>query len=509
MDLQERINADPEIRDLIEKQAAQIQQQQRLIEALQRQLAEVLLRLEHLQPTAASTTPSPSATSNHRDRSRRRKRKPKSPAEKKKPRRAPLPEHLERIEQIEVVSVCPTCAADDLAEVSEEISEKLDYVPAKLVVRRLIRKTVRCRCCRGIATAPLPPLAVPSGQLASGFLAHLVYSKCALHLPLSRIAEDLSRQDVSLASSTLCDAMGQAADLLEPVVASLKSVAFDSDVLQMDGTGIDVLIPRKAGKYRGQMTVYCTDGETPITLYDFSSTKAGKHFSTFLNLGQPDAYSGYLISDSASNMDVLSRGTAVVRCGCWQHVREHFVTARPNDPVAAAKALSFIRELFDIERASDEAGERAAERLSRRRRDSVGVLERFEVWMAEIQRRYLPSEEMWKAIQYCGNHRVAQRRFLDDGRIPIHNNLSERELGVIGRGRKNYLFAGSDVGGQRLGILYSVVRTCQRLEVDPWMYLNEVLPRLSAVKANRGWSRRLDELLPMAFQKAAEQKMAG
>ena len=505
MDLKDRINADPEIREAFAQQAEELRQLKRLNEALQRQLAEVLTRLEHLLPKSAPKT----ANSANRERSRRRKRKTKSPTEKKKPRRAPLPDHLERIETIEEVSTCPNCAADDLAEVSEEVSEKLDYIPAKLVVRRLIRKTVRCRCCRGITTAPLPAMAVPSGQLASGFLAHLVYSKCALHLPLSRIAEDLGRQGVSLASSSLCDAMGQATDLLEPVVAKLKSVAFSSDVLQMDGTGIDVLIPGKPGKYRGQMTVYCTSGETPISLYDFSPTKEGKHFSAFLNLGSLDEYSGYMVADAASNMDVLYRGTSIVECGCWQHVREHFVTALPNDPVSANRALSFIGELFDIERAADETGECAAERLSRRRRESTSVLERFETWMAEIQSRYLPCEEMWKAIQYCGNHRAAQRRFLDDGQIPIHNNLSELELGVIGRGRKNYLFAGSDEGGRRLGILYSIVRTCQRQEVDPWMYLNEVLPRLSAVKVNRGWSRRLDELLPMAFQKAAEQKMAG
>ncbi len=512
MTLQERINADPEIKALFEEKDAEIQQLKALNEALQRQLAEVMQRLALLEQQLAGKELNPAPAANRtgsRERSRRRKKKSRPSADKKKPKRAPLPEHLERIEQIETIEVCPSGCDGGLTELGEEVSERLEYVPAKLVVRRLIRKRVVCRCCRRITTAPLPSLAIPYGQYGASLLAHIAYAKCGLHLPLARIAEDLARQGVELPSSSLCGMVEQAADLLQPVWRALKAEVFSDGLLQTDATGIDLLSPGEPGKSRGCMTVYCTDGVEPISVFDFSETKAGAHLKSFLQVGEVGGYSGYLVADASSTMDVLYEDGSIIECGCWQHARENFVSAAACDPRVSLEGLSFIKKLFESERVSDEQDETAAERLARRRRESAPLLARFEVWLSERAKKYIGGEEMLVAIRYIGNHRAALWRFLDDGRIPIHNNLSERELSVIGRGRKNYLFAGSLEGGKRLAVLYSVVRTCQRLGVDPWLYLSEVLPRLSALAVNRGLSRRLDELLPMAFKKTTQQRQAG
>ena len=522
---QERINA----------QATQITQLTRLVEGLQRQLAQTLTTLAQVTQDAkasAATHAAPlgdtpeapaSATEDEVDaaalvaarlaqrkaasqarRDRRRKKK-KGPRAGQKPERRPLPKDLER--QVEPVALpsCPTCQSDDLYALAPEVSERLHYVPARVVVRRLERAKVRCRACEAFSTAPLPPTAVPGGQMTASFLAHIVYSKCGLHLPLARTIEDLRRQGIELAMSTACDAMGHAADLLEPIVDRLVDQAFAGDVLQLDGTGLDVLLPGEPGKVRGQIAVCCNER---VSLYVFSETRHGRHFADFLRVGTDRSYQGYLVADAGSNMNRLFKDGGITWCGCWQHAREMFVSARASSPLKAEEGIAWIATLFDLEREVDDAKETPEQRLERRKQFGPARLAGFEQWMAQTLPTVAPDEDLARAIGYCRRHWIALKRFLDDGRIPLTNNLAERELGVIGRGRKNYLFAGSDIGGRRLATLYTVVRTCQRMEIDAFAYLAWVLPQLSDLPVNRV-PGVLPTLLPGAFKKANEQAPTG
>ena len=185
-------------------------------------------------------------------------------------------------------------------------------------------------------------------------------------------------------------------------------------------------------------------------------------------------------------MNLLFDDTGIIECGCWFHARDKFDRARASAPVRAEEGIAWIATFFEIEDQADEASEEARQRQQRRRRETRPLLGKFQRWMDETEAVFAPDEDISKAIRYCRNHWAALTRFLDDGRIPLTNNLAEREPGVIGRGRKNYLFAGSDAGARRLALVYTVVRTCERLGIDPFEYLSSVLPRISDLPVNRG-----------------------
>jgi transposase len=389
------------------------------------------------------------------------------------------------------------------------VSEKLVYIPARLAVRRTSRDKARCQDCGRISTAMQPPEAVKHGQFDASVLAHLIYRKFGMHLPIDRIREDWRRMGHELASSSAQTALERACTLLEPIYDTLRRQVLSSRVLHCDGTGLDRLLPDQPGKIRSQVRVYCTDGIAPITVYTFNKTKHAQLVRETLRPGQDGGFRGYLVSDFGSEHTGLYDSGDIIQSGCWQHVREYFVKARSNAPRAAQEALAYIGTLFDTEADSDDAFETHAERLARRRRESAPALEVFKSWMRRRYLQYLPDEPLRVAMQYVINHWTALRRFLQDGAVPIHNNLAERELGVVGRGRKNFLFTGSVEGGHRLAMLYTIVRTCQRNGVDPYGYLDTVLPRLSVMPANRKSGWRIDELLPMAFKDAEQHAQAG
>ena len=255
-------------------------------------------------------------------------------------------------------------------------------------------------------------------------------------------------------------------------------------------------VPQQARRHdSAQFAVYCNH---ELTAYDFTPSKHGEHFTNFLRVEEDNAYTGFLVADAASNMNTIFENGKIVECGCWYHLRDKFAEAKVGASLKAEEALAWIGTIFDVEQTSKEQDETAEERLTRRRRETKPLLDSFERWMEETKQQFLPDEELYKAIQYFTNHRDALLRFMTDGQITLTNNLAERELGVIGRGRKNYLFAGSAEGGRRLGILYTVVRSCQRLGIDPWEYMADVLPRLSDLPVNRGRGH-LKTLTPWAW----------
>ncbi len=534
MTLQDALADNQRLRATVADQQARIDQFTRLVEGLQGQLRQTMIALATLQAEVAAKTgkkrgpkaaeaPAPDTDApdppldpaalrraDREARKARRHQRKKAKGSKKKPRRKSLPAHLQRVEKREELSACKDCGSSDLYELPPESSERLDYIPAKVVVRVVVREKGRCKVCEQFSTAPMPPTAVPYGQMTSNFLAHLIHSKCALHLPIDRVLSDLQRQGIELANSTASDAFKHAADLLDPIYERLVDTVFASKLVCADGTGVDVLQPGETGKYRGQIAVWCN---ADWTIYQFSEDKSGQHFRDFLRLEpQPGdrrpPYQGRLVVDMGSNMSRLFQATGIIKCACWQHAREMFVVARASSPIAAEHGLAWIGTLFGVERAAAAAGDTPEERLARRKQEMPARLEGLRRWMAKALPTVAPEEELAVAIRYVQRHWKALREMLTDGSIPLTNNLAERELGVIGRGRKNWLFFGSDLGGRRLAVLYTIVRSCQRQGIDPWAYLAWVLPRLSDLPVNRGVNL-LPGLMPLAFKQAREQAPAG
>ena len=429
--------------------------------------------------------------------------KSRTEPEKRKPRREPLPAELERVIERILLEACLGCGSTRLEPQEPQIIEKLAYIKAHVRVRRLVLDVSRCLDCGATSTAPLPPLAVPCGNMDATMLAWLAYAKCGLHLPADRIAKELAHQGVHLASSTLNDAFAKVSWLLDPIFDRLVARLLAHDLIHADGTGMKVLQPGEKGTHRGQFVVWCNH---EISAFQYVPSKHADLIADFLKVDGKWRYAGHLVADAASNMNALYQGNGIIECGCWYHLRKKFEEAKEGAPIKAEEGLAWIAAIFDVEHEADALEETDPERLARRRRDTAPLVTAFEQWMEQTKPLFEPDEELYKAVQYYQNHREALRRFLDNGKIPLTNNLAERELGVIGRGRKAYLFAGSDEGARRLATIYTVVRTCQRLGIYPYDYLCDVLPRLSDLPVNRepGLLARLTPQAWMAAQAATE-----
>mgnify|MGYP002631864986 CR=1 FL=1 len=489
----------------IEELEAQLAQQRRLNDHLSKQVARLL-------DEVAKLTKKPS-----RGRKRRKEREAKAAGRKEDgdppeapprdaevdtgteqgvPRREPIPDHLERhVEEHSLDSAVTCCHTPVLEERDPKVLERKTFIPARTAVKRVELHQAQCMCCGAMHTAETPPLAMPNGSMSAALIAYIVSGKCGLHLPLKRIMEVLLEKGLRMAKSTMSNVMRHASTLLIPVYDRIVAALFTGDLLHLDGTGIKALTPGEKGSHRGQIAVYCNE---QLTVYAYSENKEGRHLRDFLRVGEPNGFRGNLVADAANNMDRLYRDGTIQECGCWYHARDKFDAAAPGAPLAAAEAKAWIGTLFDVDSRAERAGDTAAERLARRKRESIPLLRGFYRWMNTTQHRYPPDEELWKAIQYCRNHWRALTRFMTNGSIPMTNNLAERELGVFGRGRKNWLFAGSDAGGEWLAILHTVVRTCQRLSVAPFDYLAWALPQLSDLPVNRG-KGTLAALTPMAY----------
>lgn len=412
------------------------------------------------------------------------------------PRRGPLPEHLPRHTDPRPLPAQVACCATPLLESRDPlIKEQRDFVPATVRVKRIELHRAECLCCGTVHTADMPPVAMPNGSMTAALIAFVVHGKCGLHLPLIRIIQELASKGLTIAKATMSNAMRHAAGLLRPIYDRIIAQLLEGDLVHLDGTGVKTLHPGEKGHHRGQFAVVCNER---LTAYVYSKDKSAKHLLDFFRPGQPGGYRGRIVADAANNMDGLYVRGFTEECGCWYHARDKFEKAVPGAPFEAAEAKAWIGTLFDVEEAADRAGDTAEQRRARRKRHSIGLLRGFHRWMRVTQRRFTPDEEIYKAIQYCWNQWGPLTRFLIDGSVPMTNNLAERELGTIGRGRKAWLFAGSDAGGEWLAVLYTVVRTCQRLSIAPFEYLAWVLPKLSDLPVNRGRGH-LATLTPMAY----------
>ena len=440
---------------------AQITQMQLTLEDLEASLAE---KPEHLRPV------------------------PKDPPVK--PARRALPAHLPREELVhESACTCPACGGE-LRRLGEDVSEMIEYVPGRYKVIRHVRPKLSCAACQKIVQAAAPSRPIARGLAGPGFLAHVLVSKYADHLPLYRQSQIYAREGLELDRSTLADWVGGASELLAPLVASLGRYVLGAKKLHGDDTPVPVLCPGRGTTKQGRLWTYVRDDkpaastEPPAVLFRYSPDRKGErpqaHLASFVGVLQADAYAGF---------DRLY-GERIQEAACWAHVRRKFyeIHVAHASPIAA-EALDRIGRLYGIE--AEIRGRPPDERRQIRQARAGPELEALHAWLHATVTTLSRKSELAVAIRYALSRWVALTRYRDDGWLEIDNNAAERALRAVALGRKNWLFAGSDDGGERAAAIYSLLGTAKLNNLDPEGYLRYVLERIADHPINR-----IEELLP-------------
>ncbi|HEX5658330.1 MAG TPA: IS66 family transposase [Polyangiales bacterium] len=425
-----------------------------------------------------------------------KKRRPNHPG------RTKLAPHIERIllPEIRVPAAhraCCTCG-EEMKGITHLSHERVEYVPAKIVVHVERRETLACKnsaCRKDIVTAPSAAGEATRRRAGASLLAYLVEAKCDDGMPIERLRDQLHRLGFDIPINTLYTYWTHATTVLLRVAEVLRAQVLADPIVRVDDTGLPVLDKtHKSGIYRGHL--WCFAGTRPLVAYAFtqgwSADEIEPYLSAIEGLIQCDDYKGY------SSQTTLPDGTkrALVdperRLGCLMHVRRRFLEALKLGDKRAARGLELIGALYAIERIAKDAGASADERLELRTHFSLPLLDAFDAWVDELAPRCLPRSPLGEAVRYAKQQRPYVRRCFTDGRFEIDNGLVERTLREPCMGRKAYLFTGSAKAAERLAGAYSLVQSCRLLGISTRDYLIDVLTKLDA-----GWSiQRLDELVP-------------
>jgi transposase len=479
------------------------------VASLQALVRQLLAEVARLRAENADLKTRLDAALKHRfgRRSERRpnRREPRADDEPAKRRdehgRAVLPDHLERREVVhdltEAEKLCPCCGQPRVC-IGAQTAEQLDLEPAKLFVRRTIKKTYACRRCDPTVVPPeqrlqtagpaeVGPLA--KGLCGPGLLAHVITAKFADHTPLHRLAGQLARAAVHVARSTLGDWLAGAADLFTPLYDLMHQRLLLSRVLHGDDTGLKLRVVGADRTRKAHLWVTIGDADYPYVVFDFTADYTAAGPERFLH-----GYRGYLQADALAQYEGLYADEAVKHVCCFAHARRKFVAALDAGDPTAQRAVDLIRRLYAIERQlpplrapSDDPGEqdrrRAREEQRRRLRQQRAdpVLRDLKQWLDDQRPQALPKTPLGQAIGYALNNWPTLTRYLEQGYLAIDNNLSERTLRAIAMGRNNWGVVGSDRGGRTAAVLYSVVGTCKHLGLDPFVYLRDALPGLFAL----------------------------
>lgn len=419
-----------------------------------------------------------------------------------KPYRKPLPEHLPRQEEVHEPScTCPNCGAE-MRRLGEDVTEVLEYVPASFKVIRHVRPKLSCRTCETIVQAPMPSLPIERGRPGPGLLAHVLVAKYADHLPLYRQSGIYAREGVDLERSTLAGWVGRSAALLDPLVAALRKEVLASDVLHGDDTPVPVLAPGLGKTKTGRLWAYVRDGRPhgdgrpPAAAYFYSPDRKGEHPQLHLK-----SFKGILHADGYAGFNAVFDGGQVTEAACWAHVRRKFFDEHEAGSPLAKEALDRIGALYAIE--SRIRGRPPDERQRLRDEHAKPLLDGLKAWLDATLPKLSGKSDLAKAMRYTMGRWEALTRYIHDGRIEIDNNAAERSIRGIALGRKNYLFAGSDAGGDRAASIYSLIETAKLNGLDPEAYLRDVLTRIADHPVNR-----VAELLPWKWPVARSQAQA-
>ena len=421
----------------------------------------------------------------------------------RKPRREPLPAHLPRQEVIHPAPEADGCTAcgGTMSALGEDVTEVLEYVPARFQVMRYVRPKLACTRCDAISQALAPALPVPRGRAGPGLLAHVVVSKFADHLPLYRQSQIYAREGVDLSRSTLADWLGQVSWLLQPLVARIATHVMASPKLHADDTPVPVLAPGTGKTATGRLWVYLRDNrrwrpsDKPAALFRYSPDRKGErpreHLKAFTGFLQADAYAGF-----ERLYDPDRKPGPITPVACWAHARRKLHDVFQADPSSvAAEGLRKIRDLYEVERGivqDPHDDRRKARKLSK-----LTALDFF-AWADNVLGQVSARTPLAEALRYAVRLKPALLAYTGDGRLEIDNNLAENALRGIAVGRKNWMFAGADCGGERAAAMYSLLETAKLNGVNPQHWLADVLHRVGQGHP----INRLDELLPWNWTQA-------
>lgn len=389
--------------------------------------------------------------------------------------------------------VCPVTGMP-LVVIGEKTSEQLEYRRAKLVVvvhhravYGLCEADQRERTVEPIV-APGPVQPIEGALVGASLLAQILVQKYCDHLPLYRQQAIFDRSGLFLPRQTMCDWVMAAAFSLSPIRDALKRRILASGVLQLDDTPVDCQGPPGAENFQARLWTYLSPLE-PGVVFDFTVDRAHEHVLEFLG----DDIAGYLVGDGyAGYYTIAKKRPSLIVAGCWAHALRKCRDAIKESPAEAAEMIAMIRTLFVVEEEAIERGLEPEAVKALRAERSQPTLDRIQKRVEELLSVERSEKAlMTDALKYVKNQWTALVAFLGEGRVPIHNNSCERAIRPIAVGRRNWLFAGSERGGQAAAIVYSLIESCRRVGVDPWLYLCDVLVRVATHPASR-----VEELMP-------------
>jgi len=418
-----------------------------------------------------------------------------SPAERPapgKPFRRQLPAHLPREVHTHLPSheACPDCGGR-LRELGEDVAEMLEYVRACFKVIRHVRPKLSCDACDRIVQAPAPSRPIDRGLAGPGLLAHVLVSKYADHQPLYRQAEIYTREGIDLDRSTLAGWVGATSELLAPLVDAVRDHVMAAGKLHADDTPVPVLAPGNGKTRTGRLWTYVRDDRpsgdrtAPAVWFAYSPDRKGENPRQHLRL-----YKGALQADAYSGFHHLYEGGNIYEVACWAHARRKFHEIHIAHPSpTTTEAVERIAALYAIE--TEIRGSTAEVRRTIRQARARPRLVSMRVWLESTLAKLSRKSDTAAAIRYALSRWPALTRYIDDGQLEIDNNAAERALRVVALGRKNFLFAGSNAGGQRAAAIYSLLGSAKLNGLDPELYLHHILGQIADHPISK-----IHELLP-------------
>jgi transposase len=419
---------------------------------------------------------------------------PAPAGEKRRPKRRPLPDHLQRFETvIPAGDSCASCGGR-LKQLGQDVTEELEYIPGRFVVNRIVRPRMACACCETFHQAELPSRPIERGRPGPGLLAHVLVNKYADHLPLYRQSQIFSREGIDLERSTLADWVGQSARLLEPLADAIGRHVRHGQAIFADDTPVKLQAPGAGKTKTARLWAYARDERPwaseapPAVWYRFSidrkAMRPGEHLKD---------YEGWMHADGYAGFEELYRSGRVREVACMAHIRRKFVDVQQSQGSAIAEeAIKRIADLYAVEKQA--RGKPPEDRARIRQAKAKPILDDLEIWLAAQLPRISGKTPLASAIRYAITRMKRLRPYIDHGILELDNNTAERAMRPISLGRKNYLFMGSERGGKSAAIAYSLIETAKLNGIDPQAWLTDVLGRIADHKITR-----IDELLPWHY----------
>jgi len=483
------------LQEMVRTRDAEIHNKDLLIEKLKHQLfgmkrsrfgssseamAQLEMKLEDAEIAAASQKPDADTAP--------------APEPDNKPKRRPLPDHLPRVDAIISAGESCTSCGGRLKPLGETVTEELEYVPGRFQVNRIIRPKLSCAGCETIHQAPLPSRPIERGRPGPGLLAHVLVSKYTDHLPLYRQSRIFAREDIDLDRSTLADWVGKSAMLLEPLAEAIGAHVKQGQAIFADDTPVGMQAPGTGKTKTARIWAYVRDevpwngAGKPAAWYQFTPDRKGHHPE-----GHLSDFKGWMHADGYAGFNGLYEKGAVQEIACMAHIRRKFfdVHATQGSDIAA-QALERIALLYQVEK--EIRSQPPDKRKQIRQEKARPVFDDLELWLTAQLPRISGKTPLAAAIRYGLNRMKKLAPYLDHGFTELDNNTAERAMRPIALGRKNYLFMGSERGGQSAAIIYTLIETAKLNGVNPQTWLTDVLGRIADHKINK-----IDELMPWYF----------